>query len=271
MENELKKLLSMPDPLQFNQHQCEWLLDHIGDPNAEIRGNLVYSLLARGFLTEGFTTAQRKAIATRTTQQAQLFTGLNNSDNDKVFTRTFTALLGAILLETDSSKPFLTDKQIQTWIDWALKYLQVETDWRGYVPVKGWAHGIAHGSDLLAAAAAHPKITTAQLQQALDVVANVLAQQKKPFLDDEEERLAMVVLRVSQNSNHATDSISRFFNETDIIRWTDYTEHPHKNEAYYRVSSWKRLMMTLYFMAPSMQPTLLPLVTKYFQKMGYLD
>ena len=38
---------------------------------------------------------------------------------------------------------------------------------------------IAHGSDLLAAAAAHPKITTAQLQQALDVVANVLAQQKK--------------------------------------------------------------------------------------------
>lgn len=96
---------------------------------------------------------------------------------------------------------------------------------------------IAHGSDLLAAAAAHPKITTAQLQQALDVVANVLAQQKKPFLDDEEERLAMVVLRVSQNSNHATDSISRFFNETDIIRWTDYTEHPHKNKAYYRVSS----------------------------------
>ncbi|VTZ84586.1 hypothetical protein [Lacticaseibacillus paracasei] len=58
MENELKKLLSMPDPLQFNQHQCEWLLDHISDPNAEIRDNLVYSLLARGFLTEGFTTAQ---------------------------------------------------------------------------------------------------------------------------------------------------------------------------------------------------------------------
>jgi hypothetical protein len=53
----------------------------------------------------------------------------------------------------------------------------------------------------------------------LDVVANVLAQQKKPFLDDEEERLAMIALRVSQNPNHATGSISRFFNETDIIRW----------------------------------------------------
>ena len=118
---------------------------------------------------------------------------------------------------------------------------------------------IAHGSD----AAAHPKITTAQLQQALDVVANVL--------DDEEERLAMIVLRVSQNLNQATGSIRRFFNETDIIRWTDYTEHSHNNEAYYRVSSWMRLMMTLYFMAPSMQPTLLPLVTKYFQKVGYLD
>jgi hypothetical protein len=105
----------------------------------------------------------------------------------------------------------------------------------------------------------------------LDVVANVLARQKKPFLDDEEERLAMIVLRVSQNLNQATGSINRFFNETDIIRWTDYTEHSHNNEAYYRVSSWKRLMMMLYFMAPSMQSTLLPLVTKYFQKMGYLD
>ncbi|EPC73472.1 hypothetical protein Lpp71_08677, partial [Lacticaseibacillus paracasei subsp. paracasei Lpp71] len=64
------------------------------------------------------------------------FTGLNGSDNDNAFTRTFTALLGAILLETDSSKPFLTDNQTQTWIDWALKYLQIETDWRSYVPVK---------------------------------------------------------------------------------------------------------------------------------------
>ncbi|MDN6104521.1 MAG: DUF2785 domain-containing protein [Lacticaseibacillus paracasei] len=102
----------------------------------------------------------------------------------------------------------------------------------------------------------------------LDVVANVLARQKKPFLDDEEERLAMIVLRVSQNLNQATGSINRFFNETDIIRWTDYTEHSHNNEAYYRVSSWKRLMMTLYFMAPSMQSTLLPLVTKYFSEDG---
>ncbi|MCU6430877.1 DUF2785 domain-containing protein [Lacticaseibacillus paracasei] len=41
-----------------------------------------------------------------------------------------------ILLETDSSKPFLTDNQTQTWIDWTLKYLQVETDWRGYVSIK---------------------------------------------------------------------------------------------------------------------------------------
>ncbi|WP_240031047.1 DUF2785 domain-containing protein [Lacticaseibacillus paracasei] len=41
-----------------------------------------------------------------------------------------------ILLETDSSKPFLPDNQTQAWIDWVLKYLQVETDWHGYVPVK---------------------------------------------------------------------------------------------------------------------------------------
>lgn len=181
MENERKKLLSMPDPLHFTDHQCEWLLDHIGDPNAEIRANLVYFLLARGFSTEGFTTSQRKAMATRTTQRTQLFTGLNGSDNDNVFTRIFTDLLGAMLLEIDSSKPLLTDNQTQIWIDWALKYLQIETDWRGYVPIKGWAHGIAHGSDLLAAAAAHPKINTAQLQQALDVVANVLAQQKRVY------------------------------------------------------------------------------------------
>lgn len=66
--------------------------------------------------------------------------------------------------------------------------------------------------------AAHPKITTAQLQQALDVVANVLAQQKKPFLDDEEERLAMIILCVCQNLNQTTGSIRRFFNETNIIR-----------------------------------------------------
>jgi hypothetical protein len=62
-----------------------------------------------------------------------------------------------------------------------------------------------------------------------------------------------------------------FLTRPTLFAGTDYTEHTHNNEAYYRVSSWKRLMMTLHFMAPSMQSTLLPLVTKYFQKMGYLD
>lgn len=59
MYQELVTLSLAKDPLHFTDNQCIWLLDHVGDPNSKIRDQLVYSLLARGCQTPGFTKDQR--------------------------------------------------------------------------------------------------------------------------------------------------------------------------------------------------------------------
>ena len=108
--------------------------------------------------TPGFTKDQRKLLADLATQRGAIFDGTDNPQSDKVFTRTFTALLGA-LFWMQMLMNLLTIKQRHTWLDWAINYLRLEQDWRGFIPEKGWAHAVAHGSDLASTAVVHPKVT----------------------------------------------------------------------------------------------------------------
>lgn len=218
MYQELVTLSLAKDPLHFTDNQCIWLLDHVGDPKSKIRDQLVYSLFARGFQTPGFRKDQRKLLADVATQRAQLFDGIDNPQSDKVFTRTFTALLGALFLDADAREPFLTTRQRNTWLNWAVNYLRLEQDWRGFIPEKGWAHAVAHGSDLVSAAIAHPKVTPAQIKQALAIIPNILSRQKTPFLDDEEERLATIIQTASRSSQVQLKQISSVLAETDQQR-----------------------------------------------------
>ena len=271
MYQELVTLSLAKDPLRFTNNQCIWLLDHVGDPNSKIRDQLVYSLFARGFQTPGFTKHQKKLLADLATQRAQLFDGIDNPQSDKVFTRTFTALLGALFLDTDAREPFLTIKQRNTWLDWAINYLRLEQDWRGFIPEKGWAHAVAHGSDLASAAVAHPKVIPAQIKQALAIIPNILSWQKTPFLDDEKERLATIIQTASRSPQVQLKQITSVLAKTDQQRWADYDQNPSNLSAYYRLSAWKRILTSLYFIAPPLRPEVLPSIERYFRKMGYTE
>ncbi|EGF48112.1 hypothetical protein AAULR_02919, partial [Lacticaseibacillus rhamnosus MTCC 5462] len=92
--------------------------------------------------------------------------------------------------------------------------------------LKGWAHAVAHGSDLASAAVTHPKVTPAQIKQALAIIPNILSRQKTPFLDDEEERLATIIQTASRSPQVQLKQISSVLAETDQQRWADYDQNP---------------------------------------------
>jgi hypothetical protein len=267
MRTELMGLSKQSDPLVFTRAQIEWLLDHIGNEDGAIRDDLVYQLFARGFCSGGFNDEQKRFIAARATASAGLFTHIGERNGYFVYTRTFTALLGQLLLATDADDSFLTPQQLQTWLTWAIRYLQEENDWRGFVSGHGWAHAIAHGSDLLSAAVAHPAMTMDQLAQSLAVVANVLQRQQAPFLDDEEERLAMIIIEAARNHHYPRAAV------TDFIKTTDEQLRQANDDAlptYYRLSAWKRVLQTIYFLEPTLQSVIEPLMTQYYQRNGYI-
>ncbi|WP_225047238.1 DUF2785 domain-containing protein [Lacticaseibacillus kribbianus] len=266
-ERNLRKLSTRPDPLHFTPRQVDWLLDHIGDLDGAVRDDLVSQLLARGFVAGGFTQEQKQAIAARVTAGNGLFAGIAEPVGDRVFTRTFTALLGQLLLSTDRTEPFLTTAQREIWLTWALRYLQTEQDWRAFVPGHGWAHGIAHGSDLLAAAVAVPTSGEAYAKAALLAVTDVLDRLTTPFEADEEERLAMVVLQAA--AAHP-EGVRQYLIRTDAARWEAQAAGPDP-EPYYRLAAWQRILKTLYFLSNPLRETVTPLIRRYYKASGYPD
>lgn len=269
MQNELEQLLAQPDPLSFTDAQIQWLLAHIGDPDGAIRDDLTYTLLARGFMAGGFNTGQKQLIARQTTAGEALFAG-QGRESDLIFTRSFTALLGALVLSADAESAFLTHEQRWVWFANALKYLPSETDRRGYVPNQGWAHAIAHGSDFLDAAVRHPAFPAVQLAPAAQAVSMVLLATAAPFADDEEERLAVVWCSLAKQPAGAELVISQMEACSHAV-WTSYEQAPAALRYYYRVSTFKRMCEALFFLAPRLQAAAKAEINLYFQQMGFLD
>ena len=64
MYPELKRKIAEEKP-SYLQEELQWLLEHLGDPNPDIRDELVFTSLARGIQEELFTQEQFQFIATR--------------------------------------------------------------------------------------------------------------------------------------------------------------------------------------------------------------
>ena len=74
-----------------------------------------------------------------------------------------------------------------------LDYLKVEKDYRGFIDEKGWAHAVAHGSDMLAQVVAHPMYhqfasSTNCLQSLKSCIWTDYA-----YIDEEDERMLVVL------------------------------------------------------------------------------
>ncbi|WP_461223970.1 DUF2785 domain-containing protein [Lacticaseibacillus suihuaensis] len=183
-----------------------------------------------------------------------------------MFTRTFTALLGQLMLSADHTAPFLTTAQREVWLTWALRYLRAEHDWRAFVPGHGWAHGIAHGSDLLTAAVAVPSSGEAYAKAALLAISDVLDRLTVPFAADEEERLAMIVVQVN---DRYPEAVAQYLAKTDAGRWEAMSANTDTPTAYYQLSAWKRILQTLHFTSGTLQAQVTPLIRHYFKASGY--
>lgn len=187
-----------------------------------------------------------------------------------IFTRSFTALLGALVLSADAESAFLTDDQRQVWFANALQYLPSETDRRGYVPGHGWAHAIAHGSDFLDSAVQHPAFPAAQLPAAAQTVSAVLLATTAPFADDEEERQAVVWGSIAKRAGGEALVIGQLQSCSQQV-WTSYEQAPADVQYYYRVSSFKRVCEALFFLNPNLKAAAQAEIDLYFKQMGFLD
>ena len=271
MQEELEKMVQLESgKLSFTDNQIDFMLQNIGNLDPYLRDDVVYTLFARGFTENSFIPEQKEKIVTTFISSRNLFKGIEQPQNDLIFLRTFSALLASLILDDDQKQPFLNMTNRKTIFNWGIAYLKKEKDFRGFVSQKGWAHSIAHGSDLLGSVLSHPFFEVENIANIFAIIPLVFQNMQKPFVDDEEQRLAFAFF---QGVYFGKISASDFNSLVNCFNKQIYDQLTQNNRiSWYRLSSWFKLLQNWYFYFSGNKPIqdkLLEKIVDYNKYMGF--
>ena len=218
------------------------MLDHLGDPNPEIRDELVFTSLARGIQEELFTQEQFHFIA-----EAVLSDGGLDKEIDKTGTstleRSFRALIYANLLSADANQQSIFYQELNAGIrnvllNQGLYYLSKEKDTRGFSSQYGWVHAFAHGADLLTEVVCHPNFPKNRVHEVFDILGQLFKRITIRFTDDEDWRLARVLYEPILQGKLAQEQV------TSWIKTVDFPIE--EREDFYKLSNFRSCLLEVY-------------------------
>ncbi|WP_416731019.1 DUF2785 domain-containing protein [Fictibacillus sp. JL2B1089] len=165
---------------------------HIGSPNSDLR-EMVYRSFYMSIIHDQLDSQTIKKLLDYSVEHL-LFKGLGESGTDSVFTRTFTTILIAVIIHKDIEVDFLSKEKLTEVKNNIKKYMKLERDVRGYVPVKGWAHSIAHVADTCEELIKSEKIDEDEYFSILEVLLKKYCTTPTGFLHGEDDRVVTAVL-----------------------------------------------------------------------------
>jgi hypothetical protein len=153
--------------------------------------------------------------------------GIGEQGTDSVFGRAFSALILAEVISADNRQLFLDEAQVHAWLDQGLVYLKSERDRRGWVSGKGWAHGIAHASDLLSVLSRSRYTGEVELERILATISGKVGETAdQAYIYEEDERLVSAVMSVL---------LRDVLDITFLTTWLDRLAHPPGQVAWHKV------------------------------------
>lgn len=168
------------------------LFGYLASTDPELRDDIAYIIYANFLKREMYSQDDIRGHIEELL--SNLEKSIGETETDAVFLRTFSVLLLAEIVYNDNKKPLLDKKQVEEILAKALKYLNSEKDPRGHVPVKGWAHALAHTADLMMVLGKNRFITQGDLEKILQGIANKLIHSSHwIYVHGEDDRLANAI------------------------------------------------------------------------------
>jgi hypothetical protein len=178
------------------------MLQHIGDPNPELRDDLIYEAFSEWICEKEYYSGEELLhLLDILLDDRHLFYCIGQEEDETVFTRSFSVLAIVLILTRHREKTLLNEDAFLRVKDCLIRYYRQEKDFRGYLDGAGWAHAAAHGSDALEALVQCKEMDDTMLQELLDSVKAVLYNGKYLFCNEEDERIARMIYRILQNSS----------------------------------------------------------------------
>ena len=178
------------------------LLEMLASPDPELRDGFAYPILATWIQKGVFSKDELRSILGILEQRLEV--GLGETDTDTVFVRSFAVLTLAVLVNNQTLS--LEKTEIHTLLEMVLQYLERERDLRGFVQPGGWAHAVAHITDLLDEFAVNEHCQTPELENILNAIASKVTA-KSVWLFNEEDRLSFAAARVLGRGLISSDHI----------------------------------------------------------------
>ncbi|WP_075619058.1 DUF2785 domain-containing protein [Paenisporosarcina indica] len=220
------------------------MIENIGSTDPVLRDQLIYSAFCK--LVDRLSKQQLEYVLNLLLYKQLLTLDIEKPMTDSVFTRSFTALFFAAIVENDATNQIIDAKIIRKVMDEAHEYMAIEQDLRGFVEHKGWAHAAAHGADLLDSLIKHPLSTEEDAKKVLENIFRLISI-AEGYKDDEEERIARAFVTLTKH--HLTESL--------IIDWLLKSEQfflerkaSYKGDLqpYYTQLAFKNFLKSSYFL-----------------------
>ncbi|MEH7458833.1 DUF2785 domain-containing protein [Bacillus sp. JJ1127] len=175
------------------------MLQHIGTPDGYLRDNLIYTTFWHLITKDHVSHKQLQRLLSQSISKQYLFYKITTGDKDAVFTRSFTTLLIALIINSDTKHNFLSESDILEVKDKLILYMKQEHDFRGYVDDQGWAHSIAHVSDAFDELVKNPKLETSYYPEIILTLLEKVSVHTIYYNYEEEERIITPIIAMLKN------------------------------------------------------------------------
>ncbi|MGI2326870.1 DUF2785 domain-containing protein [Planococcus sp. YIM B11945] len=175
------------------------MMAHIGSTDSELRDRLIYGGFYKLILGGQLSHKTLIGLAEKSLSDQFLMKGIEQRESDAIFTRSFTTLLLALIIQKDNNSDFLPAPMVQQINDRMLEYLDAEKDVRGFVPGKGWAHSVAHAADVFEELAKSQKLGSDSHLKQLHALWGKALISDSVYFHEEEERLLVPIIELAKN------------------------------------------------------------------------
>lgn len=179
------------------------LIDCIADPDPKLRDGVVFEALSR------WLRASALGAETVRTLERRLRTVLSAPD-PQGFGRPFAALVLSEVARADRLAPMLDDDAREALAAAAADYLSNVDDYRGFDPVEGWRHGVAHGADLVLQLAPNAALDGHQIRALRDALTRQMAPPGVAYVFGEPDRLARAAFYLHRSNKLDRDDWQRW-------------------------------------------------------------
>ncbi|WP_445671340.1 DUF2785 domain-containing protein [Paenibacillus sp. FSL R5-0475] len=219
------------------------MLEYIGDPQPKLRDDLIYSTFYKWINEkQWFSDAELRELLLILLDEQHLFYHIGSKEDQAVFTRTFSVLIVALILQRHREQAFLDSAEFTNVKEALIRYYEEEQDLRGFMPEEGWAHAAAHGADALDGLVLCSESDAAIREEVLAVIQRMLYNDQYIFSDEEDERIATIV---------ATMIDHHLLPQQSIVDWIRNLEQcggwPRSRGQYVARVNTKNFVRSLYF------------------------